>query len=97
MKNNDRMIYSIHTTKQFRKSLKRLEKRGYNINLLNEIVNMLAKGKKLPEKNKDHSLRGNFIGHRECHIAPDWLLIYKYYDEILVLSLSRLGSHSELF
>ena len=59
MKNNDKMIYSIHTTKQFRKSLKRVERRGYNTSLLNEVVEMLAKGEKLPEKNKDHSLIGD--------------------------------------
>lgn len=75
MKKN-KIIYSIHTTKQFRKSLKRVEKRGYNTDLLDEIVDMLAKGNKLPKKNKDYSLKGNYIGHGECHIAPNWLLIY---------------------
>ena len=97
MKNNDKMIYSIHTTKQFRKSLKRVEKRGYNTSLLNEVVEMLAKGEKLPEKNKDHSLIGDYVGHRECHIAPDWLLIYKITEKGLILLLTDTGTHSDLF
>ena len=97
MKNNDKTIYSIHTTKQFRKSLKRVEKRGYNTNLLDEVVEILAKGEKLPEKNKDHSLRGNFIGHRECHITPDWLLVYKITEKGLILLLTDTGTHSDLF
>ena len=57
----------------------------------------LAMGEKLPEKNKDHALTGNWVGHRECHILPDWLLIYRIEDEVLVLTLARTGSHSDLF
>ena len=96
MKKN-KIIYSIHTTKQFRKSLKRVEKRGYNTDLLDEIVDMLAKGNKLPEKNKDHSLKGNYIGHRKCHIAPNWLLIYKITEKGLILLLTDTGTHGDLF
>ena len=97
MKNNDEAIYSIRTTKQFRKSLKRVERRGCNIDLLDEVVDMLAKGNKLPEKNKDHSLKGNYIGHRECHIAPNWLLIYKITEKGLILLLTDTGTHGDLF
>ena len=96
MKNNE-IIYSIRTTNQFRKSLKRMSKRGYNLDLLDNVVNILAKGKKLPKKNKDHYLKGNYIGHRECHITPDWLLIYKITEKDLILLLTNTGSHSDLF
>ena len=94
---NDEIIYSIRTTNQFRKSLKRMSKRGYTLDLLDNVVNILAKGKKLPKKNKDHYLKGNYIGHRECHITPDWLLIYKITEKDLILLLTNTGSHSDLF
>jgi len=61
------------------------------------IEGALAKGEKLPEKNKDHSLIGDFIGHRECHIAPDWLLVYKITEKGLILLLTDTGTHSDLF
>ena len=84
------MIYSIRATKQFRKSLKHVERRGYNIDLLDEVVDMLSKGKKLPEKNKDHQLQGKFTDSRECHITPDWLLIYEIEnDELLFVIFDR--------
>ena len=94
---NDEIIYSIRATNQFRKSLKRMSKRGYNLDLLDNVVNILAKGKKLPKKNKDHYLKGNYIGHRECHITPDWLLIYKITEKDLILLLTNTGSHNDLF
>ena len=94
---NDEIIYSIRTTNQFRKSLKRMSKRGYNLDLLDNVVNILAKGKKLPKQNKAHYLKGNYIGHRECHITPDWLLIYKITEKDLILLLTNTGSHSDLF
>ena len=61
------------------------------------IVTKLANGETLDPKHKDHSLSGNWTGHRECHIQPDWLLIYRYEEEVLVLTLSRTGTHSDLF
>lgn len=73
-----------------------MHKRGYNIKLLDEVINKLVKGEKLPEKNRDHSLTGNWVNHRECHVTPDWLLIYKVEADILVLTLTRTGSHSDL-
>jgi len=65
--------------------------------MLRDVVNLLAAGDSLPEKYKDHQLAGNWNGHRECHITPDWLLIYKIDSDILVLTLTRTGTHSDLF
>ena len=91
------MKYEILSTGRFKKDLKTIMKRGYNIQLLQDVVDLLAAGIPLPEKNKDHMLTGNWIGHRECHIAPDWLLIYKIDNDVLVLTLTRTGTHSDLF
>lgn len=68
-----------------------------DIDLLDNIIRTLARGEKLPDKNKDHELTGDWVGHRECHILPDWLLIYRIEDDLLVLTLVRTGSHSDLF
>lgn len=91
------MKYEILATGRFKKDLKAILKRGYNIQLLQDVVSLLAAGSPLPEKNKDHALSGNWIGHRECHITPDWLLVYKIDNDILVLTLTRTGTHSDLF
>ena len=74
-----------------------MHRRGYDISLLTEIIRKLSEGKALREKNKDHSLSRDYIGCRECHITPDWLLIYEIYDRELILYLTRTGSHSDLF
>ncbi|MBO5369188.1 MAG: type II toxin-antitoxin system YafQ family toxin [Clostridia bacterium] len=76
---------------------KRIEKRGYNISLLTEVIKKLANGEQLPEKNKDHNLQGEYTGCRECHITPDWLLIYEIAGDELILYLTRTGTHSDLF
>lgn len=89
--------YIVKTTTQFKKDYKLAVKRGLKIGLLKDIVAALSMGEKLPEKNKDHALSGNWVGHRECHILPDWLLIYRIEDDVLVLTLARTGSHSDLF
>lgn len=89
-------MYSIKVTSRFKKDLKQMHKRGYNIKLLDEVINKLVKGEKLPEKNREHSLTGNWVNHRECHVTPDWILIYKVEANILVLTLTRTGSHSDL-
>ncbi len=81
----------------FKKDYKRIVKRGYNIKLLEDIIKKLANGETLPEKNKDHALSGNYIGCRECHITPDWLLVYEIDNRELILCLTRTGSHSDLF
>ena len=72
-------------------------KRGLKISLLEDVVSSLAMGYSLPEKNQDHALSGDWTGHRECHILPDWLLVYRIEDNVLVLTLARTGTHSDLF
>lgn len=89
--------YEIVQTGRFKKDLKLARKRGYDLSLLGVVVDMLAAGNELPEKYRDHSLSGNFAGCRECHITPDWLLIYEIADEELILYLTRTGTHSDLF
>ena len=88
--------YTVKTTTQFKKDYKLAIKRGLKIDLLKAVVAALAMGETLPEKNRDHALTGNWVGHRECHILPDWLLIYRIEDDVLVLTLARTGSHSDL-
>ena len=80
----------------FKKDFKRIKKRGYDISRLEKIVELLANEVPLPEQFKDHNLSGNYNGFRECHIAPDWLLIYQVNNNELVLVLSRTGSHLSL-
>ena len=89
--------YTVKLTTQFKKDYKRAIKRGLKIELLEDVVASLALGETLPEKNKDHELAGDWVGHRECHILPDWLLIYRIDGDVLVLTLARTGSHSDLF
>jgi mRNA interferase YafQ len=74
-----------------------MQKRGVDMTRLDEIIAKLASGEVLDEQYRDHALSGNYIGHRECHIAPDWLLVYYKENDILVLTLARTGSHSDLF
>lgn len=90
-------MYKIWPTKRFQKDLKRIKKRGYDMNLLSDILKKLAKGEPLPPKSRDHPLTGDFDGCRECHITPDWLLIYERAEEELILYLTRTGTHSDLF
>lgn len=90
-------MYKIRPTTKFQKDLKRLKKRGFEISLLTDVLKKLATGEPLPEKNRDHQLFGNYAGCRECHITPDWLLIYEVFEEELILYLTRTGSHSDLF
>lgn len=89
-------IYKLDRTNIFKKDLKRAMKRGCNIDLLNDIIEKLLCGEALPENNKDHALSGNWKNHRECHITPDWLLVYRIFEDTLILSLVRTGSHSDL-
>lgn len=90
-------MYEIKPSTKFQKDLKHVQRRGYDISLLTEILKMLAAGEPLPAKNKDHALVGNYEGCRECHITPDWLLIYEVVEETVILYLTRTGSHSDLF
>ena len=88
--------YRIERTSRFKKDYKRIKKRGYNISLLGEVLILLAKGEPLPEKYLDHPLKGEYIGCRECHITPDWLLIYEIANDTLILYLTRTGTHADL-
>jgi len=90
-------MYQIARTTKFKKDYKTIKKRNYDITLLNKVIEILAEGKELPPKYLDHELKGNYVGYRECHIKPDWLLVYKIENNILVLTLSRTGTHSDLF
>ena len=90
-------MYRIVATVKFKKDLKTVIKRGYNMKLMDEVVTKLSNGEKLPEKNKDHALVGNYAGKRECHITPGGLLIYEIDNGELILYLTRTGSHSDLF
>ena len=89
--------YEIRNTTQFKKDYKLAKRRGMNITLLKDIVTKLANGEPLDARHKDHPLSGDWIGHRECHIQPDWLLVYRIENDILVLTLSRTGTYSDVF
>ncbi len=91
------MKYKIIPSSRFKKDLKTAIKRNYNLDLLSEVVDMLSEGRPLPEKNKDHALSGEYEGCHECHIMPDWLLVYEKTEDTLILYLTRTGSHSDLF
>lgn len=90
------MKYVVRNTSAFKKDYKRAKKRGLNLSKLQRVVELFANGTSLPESLRDHALTGNWANHRECHIAPDWLLIYQIYEDVLVLELTRTGSHSDL-
>lgn len=91
------MKYEVKPTKVFQKDLKRVQRRGCNMSLLTQVIKILADGRELPPKNADHALSGTFSGCRECHVMPDWLLIYKIARGNLILYLTRTGSHSDLY
>lgn len=81
----------------FKRDYKRIKKRGYDIRLLECVIEHLAQGQPLPPKYKDHALSGDYVGCRECHITPDWLLVYEIAHNELLLYLIRTGTHSDLF
>lgn len=91
------MRYEVKFTTAYKKSYKLMKKRGLDINELDTVVDALRKGETLDEKYRDHALNGNFVGFRECHIKPDWLLIYLIENDILTLTLVDTGSHSDIF
>ena len=99
-------MYTAKPTSRFAKDLKRAQKRGYNMSLLTEVIKKLTKGETLEAKYRDHPLKGDYEGCRECHITPDWLLIYKPPPanskpedgiSVVYLYLTRTGTHSDLF
>ena len=91
------MKYSVRHTSAFKRDYKLMLRRHLPIEKLQTIVDKLANGEALPPANHDHALTGSWANHRECHIAPDWLLIYQLHENILILELTRTGTHSDLF
>jgi mRNA interferase YafQ len=89
--------FEIKPTTRFRKDIKLMQKRGFDLTRLHQVVKLLADGLPLPESCRDHALSGNWSCYRECHIQPDWLLVYHIQDDLLVLVLTRTGTHSDLF
>lgn len=90
-------MYKVTLKKQFRKDFALMKRRGMPLDELQTAITVLASGSTLAPRYKDHPLKGNYIGCRECHILPDWLLVYKIKDRMLELILIRTGSHSDLF
>ena len=86
---------NVAQTKQFKKDVKRMRKRGKDLEKVKAVIDLLVAGEPLPPKNRDHQLGGNWIGRRDCHIEPDWILIYKLTEDELLLE--RTGTHSDLF
>jgi mRNA interferase YafQ len=92
------MTYQVKWSSRFKKEYKKAKKRYRDeIALLHTVVDLLRQGISLPAKYKDHALTGDYAGCRECHIKPNWLLVYLIEDDVLVLTLTRTGSHSDLF
>lgn len=92
-------MYSVQFTKQFEKDLKLVLRQGKDRKKIDEVIDLLRNGKKLPDKYRDHSLNNSkyYKNQRDCHIEPDWVLIYKIKKDELILELMRTGSHSDLF
>ena len=90
-------MLELKQTSQFKRDLRCMVKRGAKMELLDEVIVMLRERKPLPEKYNDHPLTGNWSGHRDCHILPDWLLVYRVDNDALILTTTRTGTHSEIF
>lgn len=90
-------MYAVKPTSRFQRDVKLASRRGYKMSLLTDTIKMLAAGENLPAKYRDHPLGGDYTGCRECHITPDWLLIYEINNGELILYLTRTGTHSDLF
>jgi len=90
-------MYQPRLSTKFRRDIRLCKKQRKDMQLFKDIDALLTAGKPLPKKNKDHNLSGNWNGHRECHIEPDWLLIYRVNEDEMVVEYARTGSHSELF
>ena len=90
-------MYPIVYTSRMKRDARLMQKRGKDMNKLVEVLDILSSGKTLPEKNQDHQLTGNLKDFRECHIEPDWLLMYQIFENELILSATATGSHSDLF
>ena len=91
------MSYEVKYTSRFKRDYKRMQRRGKEMSKLLDVIDMLREGQVLPPQYQDHPLHGDYEGHRDCHIEPDWLLEYQYYENQLILMCIRVGSHNELF
>ena len=89
--------YTVRETQRFRRDLKKMLKRGVDRSKLSAVVRILASGEPLPPQYHDHALTGNLDGLRDCHITSDWLLLYTIQGDVLVLTLTRTGTHADLF
>lgn len=90
-------MFTVKYTSAYKKSYKLMKKRGMNISLLDDVVDLLRQGKQLDAKYHDHELSGPFKGFRECHIKPDWLLVYLIEGDVLTLTLVNTGTHADIF
>ena len=90
-------MLKVRYSARFKKDFKIIVKRGSDVKLFEKVLALLRDEKTLPQVYNDHALKGEYIGRRECHITPDWLLIYKKEQDMITLSLTRTGSHSDLF
>ncbi len=90
-------MYRIEFTNEMKRNVKLMRKRGKDISKLTDILNKLASGQVLPQSNNDHQLTDNLRDFRKCHIEPDWLLVYQIHDDILILTATATGTHSDLF
>ncbi len=90
-------MYEVKFTTAYKRSYKLMKKRGYDLSLLDEVIDLLRQGKTLDKKYRDHGLSGRFQGFRECHIKPDWLLVYLVEKNILTLTLVDTGTHGDIF
>jgi len=90
-------MMTLETTTQFRKDYKRVKRRGYNLALLKTVIDTLLMGEPLDIRNRDHALSGDMAKYRECHVQPNWLLIYRIEQDHLILIVHRTGTHADLF
>ena len=90
-------MYKVEFTTRMKRDIKKMKKRGKDLSKLESVLKLLVTGEPLPKKYQDHQLTENFRDFRECHIEPDWLLIYRIYEDILILSATATGSHADLF
>ena len=90
-------MLTLKTTSRFRKDYKLAKKRGFDLSLLEAVIDTLLAEKPLDPKHRDHALTGDYAGFRECHILSDWLLVYSIHHEMLILTASRTGTHTDLF
>lgn len=97
MTDGDRNLYDVVWTSKFKKDYKALKKRHLDMNMLYAVIERLANNRQLDAACRDHTLAGAWRGYRECHVQPDWLLIYRIESDVLLLTLTRTGTHDELF